>query len=38
LDETEMDHRFFLDTTTNRGAVLYRRYDGHYGLLSPQGS
>jgi hypothetical protein len=37
LDETEMAHRFFLDTTTRRGAVLYRRYDGHYGLLSPEG-
>jgi hypothetical protein len=38
LDETDMDHRFFLDVSTGRGAVLYRRYDGHYGLLSPHPS
>lgn len=26
---------FFLDATTGRGNVLYRRYDGHYGLITP---
>jgi ribosome-associated translation inhibitor RaiA len=25
---------FFVDTQTGRGAVLYHRYDGHYGLLT----
>lgn len=24
---------FFLDTDRNRASVLYRRYDGHYGLI-----
>jgi ribosome-associated translation inhibitor RaiA len=24
---------FFVDVDTGRGAVLYRRYDGHYGLV-----
>jgi ribosome-associated translation inhibitor RaiA len=26
---------FFADPTTGRGNVLYRRYDGHYGLIAP---
>ncbi|HEX5616585.1 MAG TPA: sigma 54 modulation/S30EA ribosomal C-terminal domain-containing protein [Acidimicrobiia bacterium] len=26
---------FFVDAGTRRGRVLYRRYDGHYGLLAP---
>lgn len=26
---------FFLDPDTRRGRVLYRRYDGHYGLITP---
>ena len=26
---------FFLDATTGRGQVVYRRYDGHYGLIVP---
>ncbi|WP_236795428.1 sigma 54 modulation/S30EA ribosomal C-terminal domain-containing protein [Amycolatopsis sp. GM8] len=34
LDTTEMPYRFFRDTATGRGSVLYRRYDGHYGLLT----
>ena len=29
---------FFLDDDTGRGNVLYRRYDGHYGLIRPAGS
>lgn len=37
LGETELPYRFFLDTDTGRGAVVYRRYDGHYGLLGPAG-
>lgn len=29
---------FFVDTThDDRGSVLYHRYDGHYGLISPAG-
>jgi ribosomal subunit interface protein len=37
---SEMDalnHRFlyFTDASTGRGAVLYLRYDGHYGLIEP---
>ena len=27
---------FFVDRRTGRGNVLYRRYDGHYGLISPE--
>jgi hypothetical protein len=27
---------FFVDPTTGRGNVAYRRYDGHYGLITPQ--
>lgn len=30
---TDLPFRFFTDTETGRGAVLYRRYDGDYGLL-----
>ncbi|MGH8866600.1 MAG: sigma 54 modulation/S30EA ribosomal C-terminal domain-containing protein [Actinomycetes bacterium] len=26
---------FFVDPGTGRGRVLYRRYDGHYGLITP---
>lgn len=26
---------FFVDVESNRGKVLYRRYDGHYGLITP---
>lgn len=28
---------FFLDADRGRGAVLYHRYDGHYGLITPSG-
>ena len=28
---------FFVDPDTKRGAVLYHRYDGHYGLITPSG-
>jgi ribosome-associated translation inhibitor RaiA len=27
-------HLFFADRATGRGSVVYRRYDGHYGLLT----
>ncbi|HXX90073.1 MAG TPA: HPF/RaiA family ribosome-associated protein [Acidimicrobiales bacterium] len=26
---------FFADASTGRGNVVYRRYDGHYGLIAP---
>jgi ribosome-associated translation inhibitor RaiA len=29
---------FFADPVTGRGRVLYRRYDGHYGLITPVGA
>lgn len=28
---------FFIDAAEGRAAVLYRRYDGHYGLITPAG-
>lgn len=28
---------FFIDAATDRGSVIYHRYDGHYGLLVPPG-
>ncbi len=32
-----LEHRFlfFEDRATGRGNVIYRRYDGHYGLIEP---
>jgi len=35
LRMSEVPFLFFLDADRERGSVLYRRYDGHYGLLSP---
>lgn len=35
LDAGHEPHVFFLDPTSGRGQVLYRRYDGHYGLITP---
>jgi hypothetical protein len=29
-------HLFFVDAATGRGSVIYRRYDGHYGLIAPE--
>lgn len=29
---------FFRDAETGRGNVLYHRYDGHYGLITPAGA
>jgi hypothetical protein len=26
---------FFVNVDTGRGNVLYHRFDGHYGLISP---
>lgn len=33
LDTTDEPFLFFVDAETRRGLVLYRRYDGHYGLI-----
>jgi ribosome-associated translation inhibitor RaiA len=35
LDLSEAPFVFFLESETRRGRVLYRRYDGHYGLIVP---
>lgn len=34
LNRTGLPFLFFLDTESGHSRVLYRRYDGHYGLLS----
>jgi hypothetical protein len=34
LDASEDPFVFFVDPATGRGAVVYRRYDGHYGLIA----
>jgi hypothetical protein len=28
---------FFVDPETGRASLLYHRYDGHYGLVGPEG-
>jgi len=35
LDEGDEPFVFFAEPDTGRGQVLYRRFDGHYGLISP---
>ncbi|MFD0273657.1 HPF/RaiA family ribosome-associated protein [Kitasatospora sp. NPDC127111] len=35
LDLTGLPFVFFTDAASGRGNVLYRRYDGHYGLITP---
>ena len=35
LNETDAPFEFFVDEETGRAAVVYRRYDGHYGLILP---
>jgi ribosome-associated translation inhibitor RaiA len=37
LDLSEEPFLFFLAPRDHRGRVLYRRYDGHYGLILPAG-
>jgi hypothetical protein len=34
LDLSEDRFVFYGDTASGRGQVLYRRYDGHYGLIT----
>lgn len=38
LDNTGMPFIFFAAEATGRGNVLYHRYDGHYGLITPAGT
>lgn len=35
LDDGGEPFVFFVDAQSGRGHVLYRRYDGHYGLITP---
>jgi|TARA_B100000959_G_scaffold286620_1_gene366118 ribosome-associated translation inhibitor RaiA len=35
LDESDEPFVFFADPGSNRGQVVYRRFDGHYGLITP---
>ena len=35
LDLGDQRFQFFVDPADHRGRVLYRRYDGHYGLIVP---
>jgi ribosome-associated translation inhibitor RaiA len=35
LNVTNEPFLFFIDVETLRGAVLYRRHDGHYGVVTP---
>jgi hypothetical protein len=35
LDESDAPFVFFVDVARGRGALAYRRYDGHYGLIVP---
>ena len=37
LDVTGSPFVFFQDAATERGCVIYHRYDGHYGLITPAG-
>ncbi|HXY28804.1 MAG TPA: sigma 54 modulation/S30EA ribosomal C-terminal domain-containing protein [Acidimicrobiales bacterium] len=36
LDSGAEPHLFYVDAVTGRANVLYRRYDGHYGLIAPE--
>ena len=36
LDAASQPFVFFANATTGRGNVVYRRYDGHYGLITPE--
>ena len=35
LEQAGWPFVFFRDAATDRGRLLYRRYDGHYGLIVP---
>ena len=36
LEDGGQQFVFFADAETGRGNVVYRRYDGDYGLLTPE--
>jgi ribosome-associated translation inhibitor RaiA len=36
LDETDASFEFFIDAGSGRAAVVYQRYDGHYGMIVTQ--
>ena len=36
LDAGHLPFVFFADEASGRGNVVYRRYDGHYGLITPE--
>ena len=36
LNETDEPFLFFVDVGTSRGSVLYRRSDGHYGVVEAE--
>jgi ribosome-associated translation inhibitor RaiA len=38
LDVGQLPFVFFVDAVTGRGTVMYRRYDGHYGIIEPADS
>ena len=38
LDGTGVPFHFFINEASGRGNVLYRRVDGHYGLVTPRAS
>lgn len=35
LDVSDLSYLFFVDAATGQGTAVYRRYDGHYGLIVP---
>jgi hypothetical protein len=37
LEATGQPFLFFVHAGTGRGNLIYHRYDGHYGLISPAG-
>jgi ribosome-associated translation inhibitor RaiA len=38
LEDGQLPRLFFLDRDASRGAVVYHRYDGHYGLVTAPSS
>lgn len=36
LEDGGLPYLFYIDAETGRGNVVYRRYDGHYGVLTPE--
>ncbi|MGW3045886.1 sigma 54 modulation/S30EA ribosomal C-terminal domain-containing protein [Kitasatospora sp. NPDC001159] len=36
IDAFDQPFVFYADESTGRGKVLYHRYDGHYGLITPR--